>query len=153
VEGIRDPESRVEVIRRRREYERDPEKFRETWADSEETLARAILDAEKLLPRVSVDDETLETIATLSVDLGADGHRADLAMMKTVAALAAFRGRTEVDDEDIRDAAALVYPHRMKKSPLEERILSEEEIVTSINKCREQQAERRSRDSSKKKLI
>lgn len=154
VEGIRDPASRVEVIRRRREYERDPEAFRAAWKAADEALARAILDADTLLPRVAVDDETLEAIATLSVDVGADGHRADLAMMKAVAALAAFRGRTEVTDEDLRDAAALVYPHRMKKSPLEERILTEEEIVSSIRKAREQQAERRSlKDSGKKKLI
>ena len=92
VTGIRDSAQRVEVIRRRREYERDPERFRESWKPAEEELAQAILRAEKLLPRVAVDDETLEVIAALSVDLGADGHRADLAMIKAVSALAAFPG-------------------------------------------------------------
>jgi Mg-chelatase subunit ChlI len=151
VEGIRDPEQRVEVIRRRREYERSPEEFRQSWQQAENDLAERILQAERLLAKVAVDDETLETIAALSVDLGADGHRADLAMTKTVAALAAFRGRTEVSDDDIREAAALVYPHRMKKSPLEDRILTEEEIVTSVRKSREAQQERR--NAPKKKVI
>jgi Mg-chelatase subunit ChlI len=152
VEGIRDPEMRVEVIRRRRDYEHDSLAFAARWREADAELAQAILDAESLLARVAVDDETLEVIAALSVDVGADGHRADLAMTKAVAALAALHGRTEVSDEDIRAAAGLVYPHRMKKSALEERILSEEEIVTSIRKSREEQAERRA-NPPKKKVI
>ena len=77
------------------------------------------------------------------------------AMMKAVAALAAFRGRDTVADEDIRAVAALVYPHRMKKSPLEERILNEEEIVDSIQKSRERQKARKAPKPSsvKKKAI
>jgi Mg-chelatase subunit ChlI len=154
VVGISDLAQRVDVIRRRREYERDPAGFRSAWEAEEKLLGERILAAETLLPRVAVDDETLETIAGLSITLGADGHRADLAMYKAVASLAAFRGRVEVVDDDIRDAAALVYPHRMNKSALEERILSEEEIVTSIAKSREEQKLRRTKAaSSKKKLI
>lgn len=151
VEGIRDPVQRVEVVRRRLEYEADPTAFRRRWRESEEELGRRIADAERLAPRIAVDDETLEVIAALSVELSVDGHRADLAMMKAVAALAAFNGRVEVTDEDIRDAAELVYPHRLKKSPLEERILSSEQVVTTIKKSREEQAERRARAKEKKK--
>ncbi|TAL16706.1 magnesium chelatase ATPase subunit I [bacterium] len=154
VTGIRDPELRVEVMRRRREFERDREGFARQWRGEDAKLAKAISVAEKLLPRISVDDETLSVIASLSVDLGADGHRADMAMVKAVTALAAFRGRTEITDEDLTDAAGLVYPHRMKKSPLEERILSQEEVVTSIRNSREELEKKRlEKKSSKKKAI
>lgn len=151
VEGIRDPAQRVEVVRRRLEYEADPAAFRARWKGSETALGKRIAEAEKLAPRIAVDDETLEVIASLSVELGVDGHRADLAMMKAVAALAAFNGRMEITDEDIRSAASLVYPHRLKKSPLEERLLSEEQVVTTIKKSREEQAERRARARDPKK--
>ena len=55
-------------------------------------------------------------------------------MLETVskgfkAARARFRGRTEIREEDIAEAARLVYPHRMKKTPFEEKILSEEAVV------------------------
>jgi len=152
VEGIKEPSRRVEVVRRRREFEADPAAFAARWKESEEALGKRIAEAERLAPRVAVDDDTLETIANLSVTLGVDGHRADLAMLKAVAALAAMNARTEVEDSDIVAAAELVYPHRMRKSPLEERILSEEEIVASVKKSREEQAERRARTRDKKKV-
>ncbi|TLN22711.1 magnesium chelatase ATPase subunit I [bacterium] len=151
VVGIKDPALRVEVMRRRRAFERDREKFREEWLSEDIKIAEAISSAEKLIDHISVDDETLAVIASLSVDLGADGHRADMAMVKAVTALAAFRGRMEITDEDLRDAAELVYPHRMKKSPLEERILSREEIVTSIQRSREAEAEKRKASKAAKK--
>lgn len=151
VTGIRDPHLRVQVIQRRQAFEADPEAFRRTWEAEDARLREAIVSAEKLLPRVRVDEETLEVIATLSVDLGVDGHRADVAMVKTVGALAAFRGRTEVTEEDIGEAAGLVYPHRLKKTPFEDKILSQEEVVTSVHRTREAQNARRS--SRKKKAL
>ncbi|GAB4259158.1 MAG: hypothetical protein Kow0092_07180 [Deferrisomatales bacterium] len=153
VEGIRDPHLRVQVIKHRQAYEADPAGFRAAWEAEEARLRQAILRGEELLPRVRVDDDVLEIVATLSVDLGVDGHRADVAMVKTVAALAAFRGRTQVAEQDIAEAAGLVYPHRMKKTPFEERILAQEEVVTSIRRTREaQKARRAARAPSKKKL-
>lgn len=151
VVGIREPLLRVEVIKRRRAYEEDPRGFREAWRPQEVALRESIVRAEELLPLVRVDDGTLEVIATLSVDLGVDGHRADVAMVKTVCALAAFRGRAEVRDEDIAEAARLVYPHRMKKTPFEEKILSEEAVVQSLRRTREEQAGRAA--ASKKKAL
>ncbi|MBI5439689.1 MAG: ATP-binding protein [Deltaproteobacteria bacterium] len=149
VVGIRDPALRVEVIKRRRLYEAEPRRFRKEWRAKDEELREAIVRAEELLPRVRVEDDMLEVIATLSVDLGVDGHRADVAMVKAVAAVAAFRGRTEVTDADVLEAAALVYPHRMKKSPLEEKILSREAVVQSVRRAREDQENRAA--ASKKK--
>ncbi len=150
VAGIRDPVARVAVVKRRRAYEADPAAFRRAWAERDDRVREAIQRAERLLPRVAVDDDALEVIATLSLDLGVDGHRADLAMIKTVAALAAYRGRTEVTDDDMAEAAAVVYPHRMKKTPLEERILSREEVATSIRRTREAQHARRVAGHKKK---
>ena len=113
----------------------------------------AIVRAERLLPEVSVDDDTLEVIATLSVDLGVDGHRSDVAMVKTVSALAAFRGRTRIEEADLAEAAALVYPHRVRKTVLDERILSEEETVTSIRRTRDKQQARSPGKFPKKKVL
>ncbi|GAB6063404.1 ATP-binding protein [Deferrisoma palaeochoriense] len=151
VVGIRDPKDRVEVIRRRRAYEADPEGFRRAWAEADARVREALVRAKDLLPRVEVTDEDLEVIATLSVDLGVDGHRADLALLKACRALAAYRGRTRVTDDDIAEAAGLVYAHRLKKTPFEERILSEEEVVSSIQRTREAQKPPKHNPPHKKK--
>ncbi len=112
----------------------------------------ALVGQEKMKPAVTVDDDTLEVIATLSVDLGVDGHRSDVAMVKTASALAAFRGRTRVVEEDLVGAAPLVYSHRVKKGALDEKFLSEEETVTSIRRTRDKQKARKPTKAPKKKL-
>jgi len=150
VTGIRDAAQRVDVMKRRRAYEADPAGFRQQWEAKDAQLREAIIRAEKLLPNIAVDDDSLAVIAALSVDLAVDGHRSDVAMQKTVAALVAFRGRDRVSDDDIAEAAGLVYPHRMKKTPFEERILAQEEVVSSIRRTREAQDAQRT--SSKKKV-
>lgn len=152
VAGIRDPLLRVQVVKRRRAYEGDPEGFRRQWQEADDALRLALVRGEELLPRVAVDDDTLEAIATLSVDLGVDGHRADVTMAKAVAALAAFRGRTAVVEEDLAEAAGLVYAHRLKRTPLEEKILSEEAVVQSLRRTREGQENRRAAKAGKKKV-
>jgi Mg-chelatase subunit ChlI len=153
VVGIRDPALRVAVIKHRRAYEDDPAGFRKTWDPQETRLRGAIVRAEQILPEVAIDEETLEVVATLSVDLGVDGHRADVAMVKTVAAVAAFRGRTRVAEQDIAEAAGLVYTHRLKKTPFDEKILSEAEVVTSIRRTCERQDARRTTARHKKKAL
>jgi magnesium chelatase subunit I len=151
VTGIRELPLRVEVVKRRRAYEADPSGFRRVWEAEDALLREAIVRAERLLPQVAVDDDALEVIATLSVDLGVDGHRSDVALEKAVAALAAFRGRAAVADGDIAEAAGLVFPHRMKKTPFEERILTQEEVVSSVRRTREAQEARRA--AGKKKPV
>jgi magnesium chelatase subunit I len=153
VVGIREPALRVEVIKRRQAFEADPDGFRRTWEPEEARLREAIVRAERLLPQVAPDDANLEMIAALSVDLGVDGHRADVAMVKTASALTAFRGRTQITDEDLVEAASLVYAHRMKKTPFEEKILSQEEVVASLAKTRDLQQTRGTQTAKKKAII
>lgn len=120
VEGIREPEGRIAVTRRRIAYEKDPGAFCRQWEGEQQALAGRIVKAMGLLPGVTVPDAMLELITRISIDLGVDGHRADIVMMKAAAAIAAFDGRDEVAEGDVKEAAALVYPHRMRRKPFED---------------------------------
>jgi magnesium chelatase subunit D len=120
VEGLKDLKSRVDVIRRRIMYESDPHPFSEAWKDRQKELSDMIVEAIRLLPEVEVPDMILEMIIRISIDLGVDGHRADIIMIKTASTIAAFHGRKDVGEDDVREAAELVYPHRMKKKPFEQ---------------------------------
>ncbi|MEA2084433.1 MAG: magnesium chelatase ATPase subunit I, partial [Thermodesulfobacteriota bacterium] len=46
--------------------------------------------------------------------------RGDIIILKTAKTLAAYHGRTQVQSEDIREAAELVLPHRIRRRPLME---------------------------------
>ena len=111
VTGEHDPLQRVEVIKRRLAYESDAESFITGYKEAQEELAEKIIAAGKLLPEVTIDDKLLQTVAKLSVELGVDGHRADITVIKTALTLAAFNGRKQANLDDLKEAAKLVLPH------------------------------------------
>ena len=96
------------------------EELKAQLKEEQEELAARIIQAGKLLPAVTIDDKLLETVAKLAVELGVDGHRADITVIKTALTVAAFNGRAEVELEDLKQAAKLVLPHRMRRRPFEE---------------------------------
>ncbi|MDD1728907.1 MAG: ATP-binding protein [Methanospirillum sp.] len=134
IEGIMDADTRVEVIRRRQQYEEHPEEFLQRWIEPEQELRDRIVRAQKLLPTVSISDEMLHVIAQICIDMGVDGHRADITMMKTASTIAAYQGRTEVVEEDVREAASLVLAHRMRRRPFSEQRMDVQKVDQSIQK-------------------
>lgn len=120
VKGEADIEMRTEVVKRYLEYELDPEAFLEKWRSEQEKLRNKISEAQKLLRNVTYSDEILRLAAEISVSLGVDGHRADISMIKTACTNAAYEGRDHVSGEDMKFAAELVLPHRMRRKPFEE---------------------------------
>ena len=132
--GIHDAETRVEVIRRRKKYEDTPEEFIRAWEPSEQELRERIVRAQKLLPDVTVSDDMFTMIAQICIDMAVDGHRADITMMKTAATIAAYNNRTEVNEDDIREAAALVLTHRMRRRPFSEQQMDQQKMEQSIEK-------------------
>lgn len=149
VEGIRAIEDRVAIIQRRLAYEADPHEFCHRWDGEQAALAEKIVASEKALPGVAMPEDVLRMIARISVDLGVDGHRADIVMMKAAATIAAFRGRGAVTADDVRESAELVYPHRMRKKPFEEAAGSEKisEAIDRSAQPEDAPAEGESRDS------
>lgn len=120
VTGEHEPAQRVEVIKRRMAYEQDSTAFAATYRSGQAELGQAILRARRLLPQVGVSDALLSMVAKLAIQLGVDGHRADITLIKTAITLAALAGREQAGPEDIRQAARLALPHRMRRRPFEE---------------------------------
>lgn len=120
VKGETNIEMRTEVVKRYLEYERSPEAFLEKQKPEQERLRDKISEAQKLLRTVTYSDGILRLAAEISVSLGVDGHRADISMIKTACTNAAYEGRNSVSGEDMKLAAELVLPHRMRRKPFEE---------------------------------
>jgi magnesium chelatase subunit I len=116
---ITDVAERVEIVKRRSAYDADPHAFLEEWEKEEVRLRRKIKSAQKRLPDVVLPDSILYKIAELCVKLEVDGHRGELTISRAATALAAFEGRTEVREEDVRRVAMLALRHRLRKDPLE----------------------------------
>lgn len=120
VTGEHEPLQRVEVIKRRLAYEQDADAFIAQYEEAQKELADKIIAAQKLLAEVTISDELLAKVAQLAIELGVDGHRADITVIKTALTMAAYAGRTEANIKDLKVAAKLVLPHRMRRRPFEE---------------------------------
>lgn len=119
VTGEQDPAARVEIIERRLAFEADPTAFVAAWQQVSDDTAARIARAMELLPEVAFDREVLHRVAETCVAAGVDGHRADITMVRTAKALAAWQGRTEILPDDLTQAEHLVLPHRMRRNPLD----------------------------------
>ncbi|MEV5970631.1 putative cobaltochelatase [Streptomyces sp. NPDC051921] len=132
VAASREPEQRVEVVRRRLAFEDDPAAFAARWAEEEAALRGRIVAARALLPQVTLGDAVLLQIAATCAAFEVDGMRADIVMARTATALAAWAGRTEVTSEDVRQAALLALPHRRRRNPFDAPGLDQDKLDETL---------------------
>ncbi|MFJ2235313.1 putative cobaltochelatase [Streptomyces sp. NPDC087859] len=132
VAASREPDQRVEVVRRRLAYDDDPGGFTARWADEEASVRQRIIGARELLPSVRLGDGALRQIAATCAAFEVDGMRADIVMARTATALAAWAGRTEVLAEDVRQAALLALPHRRRRNPFDAPGLDEDKLDETL---------------------
>lgn len=132
VKASRDPDQRVEVVRRRLAYDDGPEAFAARWADEETAVRQRIMAARELLPSVRLGDAALRQIAATCAAFEVDGMRADIVMARTATALAAWAGRTDVLAEDVRQAALLALPHRRRRNPFDAPGLDEDKLDETL---------------------
>jgi Mg-chelatase subunit ChlI len=136
VTGLVDSKQRVDILRRRIHFEQDPEGFALAYEGDEQELSARILTARQRYPLVKYTDKDLYTIATLTASFKVDGHRADIVILKTARAQAAFDGRFAINDRDILLAAELALPHRMKKQPFQDSVLNPDQLQNNMRQAR-----------------
>ncbi|MFK0266189.1 putative cobaltochelatase [Streptomyces angustmyceticus] len=132
VAASREPDERVAVVRRRLAYDADPAGFAAGWAAEEDALRGRIAAARELLPQVTLGDGALRQIAATCAAFEVDGMRADIVMARTATALAAWAGRTDVLEEDVRQAALLALPHRRRRNPFDAPGLDEDKLDRTL---------------------
>jgi magnesium chelatase subunit I len=111
---------RIEVVKRRDAFERDPKGFTERWHGEDEKVRRRILKARERVAQVSVPDMVLERAAKLCIALGTDGLRGELTLMRAARALAALEGDAVVGDAHLRRIAPSALRHRLRRDPLDD---------------------------------
>jgi Mg-chelatase subunit ChlI len=131
---------RVAVIERRMAYDADPDAFAAQWQPEEQKLADRIIAARALLPAVQIARSDMAAVAALVLELGVDGHRADLAILETARTHAAWSSRANLTIDDIRIAAELALPHRMRRQPFTEVKLDEGRMNAILDRAAGEEA-------------
>ncbi|AGA91706.1 magnesium chelatase ATPase subunit I [Thioflavicoccus mobilis 8321] len=112
--------TRITVVRRRDEFERDPAAFVAKWKRKDGKIRRQIESAKANLRDITVPDETLERAAQLCMALGTDGLRGELTLIRAARALAALGGDDSVGDSHLTRVAAPALRHRLRRNPLDD---------------------------------
>jgi magnesium chelatase subunit I len=115
-----DMPSRVEIIKRRDSFERNPEAFMKIWDQEDAKIRGMMASARKKLATVKVDDKLLHDASTLCAHLGTDGLRGELTLLRASRAVAALDGKNKVTRDHLKRIAVPALQHRLRRNPLDE---------------------------------
>jgi len=141
VERISSVPDRIEVVKRNIEFEKDPEKFNETYKTAQEDLKSKIIHAREVLPKVEIPQQLLDAVCKACAELKVDGMRPDIVISKAASTLAAFEDRTTVSIDDISIAAELALSHRTREGGFLEPATPDEIKKTFVSMAKEAQTE------------
>lgn len=116
----REIDARIEVVRRRDAYERDPQTFCEDWDQAEADLRARIQMAKAHINDLEASDALLRKASELCLSLGADGLRGELTLVRAARAQAALDGAESVELSHLRAVAPAALRHRLRRDPLDE---------------------------------
>ncbi len=115
-----DVPTRIEVVKRRDAFERDPDAFLDHWSPHEKRLRNRIVAARDGLASVATPDAAIESATRLCLKLGSDGLRGELTLIRAARALASLEKKRHVGDAELRRIAPMALGHRLRRNPLDE---------------------------------
>ncbi|MEX3959611.1 ATP-binding protein [Trinickia sp. EG282A] len=128
-----DSEVRQRIVRARLAFDADPDAFRQSYADEQQSLARRIREARERLPALSFDDAVHADVSARCIEAAVDGMRADLVMLRAARALAAIDGAAKVTTQHVERVAEAVLRHRRRERPGERSSEAGDEVPRSAS--------------------
>ena len=118
IKTVKLPEERVRVVEERTAFDTSPKEFRDKYKEEQDQVIEKLSAARTLLPSVEVPMDIRLKISQVCAELDVDGLRGDLVTTRAARAAAAYRGSTEVTDEDVYSIITLCLRHRLRKDPM-----------------------------------
>lgn len=109
------PKTRAEISRRVIAFNDNPEKFIDIYLASQLELKARIKNAKNILDKVMIPMKFYFFASQIVIKLGLLSQRADITFLRCARAHAALRGSINVEKEDLRRAAYLVFENRIKR--------------------------------------
>ncbi len=117
VRGVESSAERRLIVDRRISFDNDPRAFCSRYEEDESLLLEQIAVARTALNRITVSSDLIEMAVALAIQVAAQGHRAEIAIIKAACALASFLECSAVRPEHVIEAARFVLPHRLTILP------------------------------------
>jgi magnesium chelatase subunit I len=119
IRTVKEPELRVKIVEQRTQFDQNPQSYLESFRSAQEELQQRIVNAQKLLPQVTIPYELRLKISQVCAQLNVDGLRGDIVTNRAAKAIAAFEQNTTVTVSEIQRVMPLCLRHRLRKDPLE----------------------------------
>ncbi len=119
IHTVKEPPLRVQIVEQRSEFDQNPQAFMEKYQPQQAELQNKLVEAQHLLPKVTLDYDLRVKISEVCSELDVDGLRGDIVTNRAAIALTSLEGRTEVTINDIQRVITLALRHRLRKDPLE----------------------------------
>lgn len=120
VKTPQDLPSRIEVVKRRDAFDRDPEGFIEHWKKEDTKVRKKIAAGRERIDSMDISDAVLERASALCLKLGTDGLRGELTLMRAARALAALESAKTVTVDHLQRIAPMALRHRLRRNPLDD---------------------------------
>lgn len=111
---------RIQVVRLRDAFDRDPKAFAARYAEEELAIRKQVASARKRIADIETPDSILESAAMLCMALGADGLRGELTLMRAARALAALDKKKKVTQAHLETVAPMALRHRLRRNVLDD---------------------------------
>lgn len=148
VHSIMNLEERVTIMERREEFEKDPSAFKEKFEKKQGLILESIVTAREMLKKVFVSKDIMGVIAYVCMEVGVDGHRADIAILKTSKTIAAYQNMDEVNIDHVEEATLLVLGERVQKSSRNKNKINQmvQKAMEDISKKKKEKEEKQNSD-------
>lgn len=112
VEGLSDPDERLEIYRRVRAFRENPHRLLATFMEDTVAFGQEITKARELLPGVNLMPEAERLSLQLVRELGIPSHRAEITILEASRAYAAADGRQVATTDDVAVVAPMALRQR-----------------------------------------
>jgi Mg-chelatase subunit ChlI len=141
VKGLGSLQGRLKVMKQAMEFDRDPIYFKRLYEESDNEITSNIIQAQKLLPKVTIKEDFLRIVARMCIELDVDGHRPDIIITRAAMTKAAYDGRNRVTEDDMIFASELTLGFRMRRTPFEEAALGSSKFQQVLEHAKKLEAE------------
>lgn len=140
VDGLHDPDERLEVYRRVRVFREYPHRLMATLAEDTISFGEEIARAREVLPEVDLTSEAEQLVLQMVQELGVSSHRAEITTLEAARAYAAADARTVATVKDVAAVAPMSLRQRRSqfiREYFESARAEEAEIEAVCHKLRE----------------
>ena len=128
IAGVDDISARRDIVLRRLAFDQDPAGFISGFTESDETLRQQIIQARQRLEDVLIPTATIDRAVAIATAAKVQGHRAELALVRSARALVALLDRDSVTIPDLHEVAGFALAHRIPGPT----VLSQEDVYAQL---------------------